>query len=131
MFNTAWYRNMYTNGWTDLNMEGQLLMMNDGLNFSPSKAEPSPIGLSHVWTTKRSLIQRFAIDDKAKDEVHTWLRSQPKTFFEDGIRRLVNRYIVSVEKRGDYAEKRCTLYLSQIAVHEVINLLYFSTLPLL
>jgi hypothetical protein len=34
-----------------------------------------------------------------------WLRSQPKTFFTDGIRRLVNCYAISVEKQGDYVEK--------------------------
>jgi hypothetical protein len=34
--------------------------------------------------------QRFASDDEVKYVVHTWLWSQLKTFFVNGIRRLVN-----------------------------------------
>jgi hypothetical protein len=33
-----------------------------------------------------------------------WLQSQPKTFFADGFRRLVNCYPICIEKRGDYVE---------------------------
>jgi hypothetical protein len=34
--------------------------------------------------------RRFSNDEEVKDAVHTWLREQPKTFFADGIRRLVD-----------------------------------------
>jgi hypothetical protein len=37
---------------------------------------------------------------RLKDAMHTWLRSQRKTFFADGIRKLVNCYKVCVEKSG-------------------------------
>jgi hypothetical protein len=52
---------------------------------------------------------------------YTWLLSQLKTFFADGIRRLVNRYTICVENRGDYVDKWYTLHLSEIVVSEVIN----------
>jgi hypothetical protein len=48
-----------------------------------------------------------------------------RNFFTDGIRRLVNCYTICVEERGDYVEK-CTLHLSQIVVHEVINKIHFT-----
>jgi hypothetical protein len=36
--------------------------------------------------------------------VHKWLRDQPKTF-EEGIRKLVDRWTKCIEKEGDYVEK--------------------------
>jgi hypothetical protein len=42
---------------------------------------------------------------RAKDAVQTWLRGQLKTFFSDGIRRLVDRSNKCVDKLGDYVEK--------------------------
>jgi hypothetical protein len=45
----------------------------------------------------------------AKEEeiqaVHKWLRNQPKTFFVDGIRKLVDPWTKCIEKEGDYVEK--------------------------
>jgi hypothetical protein len=49
--------------------------------------------------------RRFANDEEVKDAVHTWLHGQPKTFFADGIRKLVDRSNKYVVKRGDYVEK--------------------------
>jgi hypothetical protein len=40
-----------------------------------------------------------------KDVVHIGLRSQMKTSFADGIKRLANRYTICFEKRGDYTDK--------------------------
>jgi hypothetical protein len=37
--------------------------------------------------------------------VHKWLRDQPKTFFMEGIRKLVDRWTKCIEKEGDYIEK--------------------------
>jgi hypothetical protein len=36
--------------------------------------------------------------------VHKWLRDQPKTFFVEGIRKLVDRWTKCIEKEGDYVE---------------------------
>jgi hypothetical protein len=45
----------------------------------------------------------------AKEEeihaLHKWLRDQPKTFFMEGIRKLVDRWAKCIEKEGDYVEK--------------------------
>jgi hypothetical protein len=49
--------------------------------------------------------QRFATDDEVKGAMHMWLQSQLKTFFTDGIRRLVNCCTVCVKIRGDYVAK--------------------------
>jgi hypothetical protein len=43
--------------------------------------------------------------------VHTWLYDQPKTFFSDGIKKLVECCKKHVDKQGDYAEK-CYNYVS-------------------
>jgi hypothetical protein len=37
--------------------------------------------------------------------VHKWLRDQPKTFFVEGICKLVDRLTKCIEKEGDYVEK--------------------------
>jgi len=39
-----------------------------------------------------------------KDEEHTWIREQPKTFY-DGIREFVDGYKNCVELQGSYSEK--------------------------
>jgi len=43
--------------------------------------------------------------------VHQWLRTQPKTFFADGIKKLVGRWEKCIAKQGDYIEKWCNLFL--------------------
>jgi len=35
--------------------------------------------------------RRFSCDDDVKASVRQWLRTQPKTFFADGIKKLVGR----------------------------------------
>ena len=37
--------------------------------------------------------------------VHQWLCDQPKTFFSDGIYKLVDRWNKCIEMGGDYVEK--------------------------
>jgi hypothetical protein len=37
--------------------------------------------------------------------VHKWLRDQLKTFFVEGICKLVNHWTKCIEKEGDYVEK--------------------------
>jgi hypothetical protein len=36
-----------------------------------------------------------------REPVHKWLRDQPKTFFVEGIRKLVDRWNKCIEKGGD------------------------------
>jgi hypothetical protein len=39
--------------------------------------------------------------------VHAWLTAQPKTFFSEGIKKLVQQWKKCIEKQGDYVEKLC------------------------
>jgi len=48
--------------------------------------------------------RRFSCDD-VKAAVHQWLRAQSKTFFADGIKKLVGRWEKCIAKQGDYIEK--------------------------
>lgn len=142
MGKTAWHSKMYTNVWTDLNLGRQLLMMsNDQASLQHHKQMTTVLKWihwlkkipsdCHVFGPLREVlhVQRYANDYEDKDTVHTWLWSQPKNLFADGIRRLENCYKICAEKRSDYVEILYTLYLSQIAVHEVINIftLFFDS----
>ena len=49
--------------------------------------------------------RRFSTDEDVKEAVHKWLHDQPKTFFLEGIRKLVDRWTKCIEKQGDYIEK--------------------------
>jgi hypothetical protein len=42
--------------------------------------------------------------------VHKWLRDQPKTFFVEGIHKLVDRWTKCIEKEGDYVGKMTYLF---------------------
>jgi hypothetical protein len=43
-------------------------------------------------------------DHKVEDAVYMWLRLQPKTFFVDEIRMILNLRTVHVERIDDYIE---------------------------
>jgi hypothetical protein len=51
--------------------------------------------------------------------VHKWLRDQPKTFFVEGIRKLVDRWTKCIEKEGDYVEKRTYLFNTYFCVDKL------------
>ena len=42
---------------------------------------------------------------RMKVAVHAWLAAQSKTFFSEGIKKLVQRWKKCIEKQGDYVEK--------------------------
>jgi len=44
---------------------------------------------------------KFADDDEVMGAVQSWLKATPKSFFLEGIRKLVDRWT----KQGDYVEK--------------------------
>jgi len=48
---------------------------------------------------------RFSTDKEVREAVHKWLCDQPKTFFLEGIRKLVDRSTKCIKKEGDYVEK--------------------------
>jgi hypothetical protein len=96
---------------------------------APNKLELAPSDY-HIFRPLRDTLRgrRFASYDEVQEAVHTWLRSQLKTFLAYGIRKLVNRYTISVEKEGG-VEKWYTLHLSLSvaqAVRNTVTLLFFS-----
>ena len=48
--------------------------------------------------------QKFA-DDEVMETVQSWLKAMPKSFFLEGIHKLVDRWSKCVAKQGDYVEK--------------------------
>jgi histone-lysine N-methyltransferase SETMAR len=54
---------------------------------------------------KNALRCQFSTDKEVRKAVHKWLRDQPKTFFLEGIRKLVDCWTKCIEKEGDYVEK--------------------------
>jgi len=49
--------------------------------------------------------QKFADDDEVVEAVQSWLKATTKSFFLEGIRKLVERWTKCVAKQGDYVEK--------------------------
>jgi len=49
--------------------------------------------------------QKFADDNEVMEVVQSWLKAMPKSFFLEGIRKLVDRWTKCVAKQGDYVEK--------------------------
>jgi len=49
--------------------------------------------------------QKFSDDDEVMEGVQSWLKAMPKSFFLEGIRKLVDRWTECVAKQGDYVEK--------------------------
>ena len=49
---------------------------------------------------------RFTSNKGVKEGVHEWLAAQPKTFFSEGIQKILERWNKCIAKHGDYIEKR-------------------------
>ena len=49
--------------------------------------------------------KRFDDDDDVKDAVQKWLTSQAAAFYEEGIQKLVPRYVKCLNNGGKYVEK--------------------------
>jgi hypothetical protein len=50
--------------------------------------------------------RRFSSDEEVIGAVQNWLKTQPRNFFYDGIKKeLVKRWNRCVEVEGDYVEK--------------------------
>ena len=49
--------------------------------------------------------QKFADDDEVMEAVQSWLKATPKSFFLEGIRKLVDRWTKRVAKQGEYVQK--------------------------
>jgi len=49
--------------------------------------------------------RRFTSDEGVKKAVHECLAAQPKTFFSEGIKKLLERWKKCIAKHRDYVEK--------------------------
>ena len=49
--------------------------------------------------------QKFADINEVMEVVQSWLKATPKSFFLEGIRKLVDRWTKCVAKQGDYVQK--------------------------
>ena len=49
--------------------------------------------------------RRFTSDEEVKETVHEWLAAQPKTFFSEGIQKLLEYWNKCIVKHWDYIEK--------------------------
>ena len=71
--------------------------------YSPDLAPPD----NHLFGLLKVALRgrQFTSDQEVKEPVDAWLAAQPKTFFSEGIRKLVQRWTKCVEKQGNYIEK--------------------------
>jgi hypothetical protein len=49
--------------------------------------------------------QKFADDNEVMGAMQSWLKATPKSFFLEGICKLVDRWTKCVAKQGDYVKK--------------------------
>ena len=73
--------------------------------------------------------QKFA-DDEVMEAVQSWLKATPKSFFLEGIRKLVDRWTKCVAKQGYYVKKQDTKNFYKYSCKKVIiKFLLFNDLP--
>jgi transposase len=76
------------------------------LKHPPYSPDLAPSGFHLFRPIKEHLRgQNFADDNEVMEAVESWLKAKPKSFFLEGIRKLVDRRTKCVAKQGDYVEK--------------------------
>ena len=61
-------------------------------------------GWKDFKTEDKTSVSQFADDNEVMEAVQSWLKATPKSFFLEGIRKLVDRWTKCVVKQGDYVE---------------------------
>ena len=86
------------------------------------KVQYGAIGLSLVWTYERTFAaQKFAHDDEVMEAVQSWLKATPKSFFLEGIRKLVDRWTKCVAKQGTMSRNKKQTISVNTLVKKVIT----------
>jgi hypothetical protein len=62
-------------------------------------------GCKDFKTEDKTSVSQFADDNEVMEAVQSWLKAKPKSFFLEGILRLVDSWTKCVAKQGDYVEK--------------------------
>jgi len=76
------------------------------LKHPPYSPDLGPSDFHLFGPTKEHLRgQKFADDNEVMEAVQSWVKVTPKSFFLEGIRKLVDRWTKCVTKQGDYVEK--------------------------
>jgi len=81
------------------------------LKFEVLKHPPYSLDLApsdfHLFVPMKEHVrgQKFADDNEVMETVKSWLKATPKSFFLEGIRKLVDRWTKCVVKHGQYVEK--------------------------
>jgi hypothetical protein len=57
---------------------------------------------------------RFTMDQQLDVTVHEWLVAQPKTFYSEVIKQIVQWWTKCIVKLGDYVEKLCSCKISAL-----------------
>jgi len=62
----------------------------------------------HLFGPMKELLrgQKFADDDEVMEVVRSWLKATPKSFFLEGIRKLVDRWTKCVVKQGTMSKNK-------------------------
>jgi len=78
----------------------------DVLKHSPYIPDLAPSDFHLFGPMKEHLrAPKFADDNEVMEAVQSWLKATRKSFFLEGIRKLVDRGKNCVAKQGDYVEK--------------------------
>ena len=76
------------------------------LALPPYSPELAPSDYHLIGPLNKALRgRRFTSDQELKEAVHGWLAARPKTFFSEGIKKLVQRRKQCIEKQDDFIEK--------------------------
>ena len=70
--------------------------------------------LYHLFAPLKDALlgRKFSSDEAVQKAGHEWLCDQPKTFFSDGIHKLVDRWNKCIGMGGDYVEKWFTFFFT-------------------
>jgi hypothetical protein len=88
------------------NRETILELKSEVLNFQAYSPDLAPSDFYLFWSLKGAFRgHQFADDDdKVKEALHDWLCTQPKQFYSDGVRKLVDCWTKCIKMQRDYIE---------------------------
>jgi len=72
--------------------------------------------------------KKFADDDEVMEAVRSWLKATPKSFFLEGIRKLVDRWTKCVAKWGTMSKNKTQTISVSTLVKKVITNIKFPVI---
>jgi hypothetical protein len=93
----------------------------EGLKHPPYSLDLAPLDFHLFGSMKEHLQgQKFADDNQVMEAVQSWLKATPKTFFIEGIHKLVERWTKYVVKQGDHVKKQDTINFYKHSCEKVL-----------